>query len=78
MTDEDRIPFYATKACIGCVKCVTACPLNSIRLSDGRPELGKACTHCMACICGCPAQAIEYSKKSLGKPRYQCPEIGTP
>lgn len=65
--------FYATDACVGCGKCVTACPLNNIRLSGDRPVWGKNCTHCMACICGCPAEAIEYGKKSLGKPRYQCP-----
>ena len=68
-------PFYAKENCISCGKCVTACPLNNIRLTDGRPVWGKDCTHCMACICGCPVEAIEYGKKSKGKPRYQCPKI---
>lgn len=66
--------FYAKENCIGCGKCVNACPLNNIKLVDKRPVWGKSCTHCMACICGCPAEAIEYGKKSRGKPRYQCPE----
>ena len=68
-------PFYTTDACVGCGKCVAACPLNNIRLADRRPVWGRDCTQCMACICICPARAIEYGKKSLGKPRYQCPEI---
>ena len=67
-------PFYVTDACIGCGRCALVCPLNNIRLADGRPVWGDACTHCMACICGCPAQAVEYGRQSRGKPRYQCRE----
>ena len=62
--------FRATDACIGCGKCVGLCPLNNIRLENGKPVWGKNCTHCMACICHCPKEAIEYGKKSKGKPRY--------
>ena len=62
--------FRATDACIGCGKCVELCPLNNIRLENGKPVWGKNCTHCMACICYCPKEAIEYGKKSKGKPRY--------
>lgn len=66
--------FRSTETCVGCGKCVEACPLGNIRLNNSRPAWDGNCTHCMACICGCPAQAIEYGKASLGKPRYQCPE----
>ena len=69
--------FFATDACTGCGFCVEACPLNNIRLNDGKPVWGKNCTHCMACICGCPTEAIEYGKRSRGKPRYQCPKDET-
>ncbi len=64
--------FYATDACTGCGKCTLVCPMNNIRLADGKPVWGKSCTHCMSCICGCPTEAIEYGKASLGKPRYGC------
>ena len=64
--------FYATDACTGCGKCEELCPLNNIRITDGKPVWGEHCTHCMACICYCPAKAIEYGKRSLGKPRYRC------
>jgi len=67
--------FYAKENCVSCGKCADVCPLNNIRLHDNRPVWGINCTHCMACICGCPVEAIEYGKKSMGKPRYQCPEI---
>jgi len=64
--------FQVDDRCIGCGTCAELCPLNNIRLQDGKPIWGKNCTHCMACICRCPVSAIEYGKKSLGKPRYHC------
>lgn len=69
---KDR-KFYTTDACISCGKCVKACPLHNIKLTDGKPQWNKNCTHCMACITGCPTEAIEYGKASIGKARYRCP-----
>ena len=66
--------FYATDDCISCGKCVKACPLNNIRLENGKPLWGGHCTHCMACICRCPREAIEYGKHSKGLVRYICPK----
>lgn len=65
--------FTARDRCVGCGRCAQICPLHNVSIREGRPVWGKNCTHCMACICGCPAAAIEYGRKSLGKPRYQCP-----
>lgn len=62
--------FCTDGRCVSCGKCEQVCPLNNIKLTDGKPEWGKNCTHCMACICSCPAQAIEYGSVSKGKPRY--------
>lgn len=61
--------FYSTDKCISCEKCAKLCPLNNIKIENGRPNWGDNCTHCMACICGCPTEAIEYKNKSKGKPR---------
>lgn len=66
--------FYATDACISCGKCAKVCPLENIRLKDGKPVWGKNCTHCMACICRCPSEAIEYGEHSKGLARYVCPQ----
>lgn len=62
--------FSVTDQCIGCGKCEARCPLNNVKLVNGKPTWGTDCTHCMACIAGCPAEAIEYGKKTQGKPRY--------
>lgn len=64
--------FYATGDCISCGKCVSICPLNNVRIENGKPAWGDNCTHCMACICRCPKEAIEYGKHSQGLPRYIC------
>ena len=66
--------FYATDACISCGKCVKVCPLNNVRLENGKPVWEKDCTHCMACISKCPTEAIEYGKHSKGLPRYVFPQ----
>ena len=66
--------FYAGETCISCGKCANVCPLNNIRLENGRPVWGKNCTHCMACICRCPSGAIEYGTHSKGMERYVCPK----
>ena len=62
--------FCSDDRCISCGKCERLCPMNAVKLLDGRPVWGKGCTHCMACISYCPAEAIEYGKKSVGKRRY--------
>lgn len=65
--------FYAKDICISCGKCQHVCPLNNIRLENGKPVWGAQCTHCMACISKCPVEAIEYGKATRNKQRYLCP-----
>lgn len=60
----------ASEACVSCGKCAQRCPLNNIRISDGKPVWNGNCTHCMACIGGCPTEAIEYKSASKGNRRY--------
>lgn len=62
--------FYATDACTGCGKCQSLCPMNAIRMQNGRPVWHEGCTHCMACIHRCPVRAIEYKKGTRKKGRY--------
>ena len=67
-------PFHITRSCASCGRCAQVCPLNNIQMVDGLPQWGDQCTHCMRCITLCPMKAIEYGKRSVGKPRYRCPE----
>lgn len=54
--------------CTGCGCCVEVCPVEAIRLVDGRAEVYRAvCTECGDCIIACPSQAIALSKpESVG------------
>jgi ferredoxin len=63
-------PFHVTEGCAGCGKCASVCPLNNIRIENGKPVWGTKCTQCMACISYCPVEAIEYGSVSRGKVRY--------
>ncbi len=63
--------FYAKDCCIGCGKCEKLCPLNNIKLTDGKPVWGNQCTHCMACIGNCPVSAIEYGTITQNKEHYR-------
>ena len=67
--------FYATDDCVSCGKCVKLCPLNNVKLINGKPVWSGNCTHCMACICYCPVEAIEYGNKSKNKPRYHIENV---
>ncbi len=48
--------------CIGCGRCVKACPLSNIVLDpiESTPRYGNRCTLCLACYHVCPQHAISY------------------
>ena len=52
-------PKVEKEKCIGCVRCVTLCPLGSIHPRDVSNYLGP-CMKCGACIKGCPEEARYY------------------
>lgn len=62
--------FKCDGDCTSCGKCESVCPLNNIKIVDGKPQWGKTCTHCMACINGCPQKAINYKNKTQKRNRH--------
>jgi ferredoxin len=70
MGEADR-KYFATDACTHCGLCEKICPVQNIRLADGRPEWLHHCEQCMACIQWCPVEAIQYGKKTAGRKRYR-------
>jgi len=66
---KDR-KFWVRDSCVSCGRCEDVCPLNNVKMRDGRPTWNGNCTHCMACICRCPQQAIEYGRSTAGKRRH--------
>ncbi|MCL1879972.1 MAG: EFR1 family ferrodoxin [Actinomycetia bacterium] len=67
--------FSAGTECTGCGLCVKLCPIENIRLDNGKPQWRGACEHCVACINWCPSQAIEYGDKTHKRRRYHNPQI---
>jgi ferredoxin len=57
--------------CTGCGDCVKVCPVEAIKLKDGKAVIDAGeCIECDACIDECPAEAIIY-KKDLPKSRAE-------
>lgn len=63
--------FHVDEGCISCGVCSKVCPVENIRLVDGRPVWGEACIHCMACLHACPQKVIQYKKATQKKGRYR-------
>jgi len=63
--------FSVDDCCNGCGLCARGCPINAIRLQDGKPVwVRKHCTQCMACINRCPQRAIQMGEGTRNHGRY--------
>lgn len=56
-----RVAFIREDECIGCTKCIKACPVDAIL---GGPKLmhtviAKSCTGCDLCVAPCPVDCID-------------------
>lgn len=64
-------PFYVTDDCIACGKCERDCPIDIIKMKDGKPTWTESkCAHCTACINKCPTKAIQFGKGTVNRGRY--------
>jgi ferredoxin len=68
--------FVTEDVCTSCGLCEKICPVQNIKMENGRPKWQGHCERCVACISWCPAKAIEYGDKTKGRRRYHNPEIG--
>ena len=62
--------FYTNDKCVNCGKCESLCPLNNVKIIEGKTIWENNCTHCMACIGNCPTKAIEYGTITKEKSPY--------
>lgn len=69
--DMSPKPFHSTEACISCGQCERSCPMQNIRLEDGRPLWGGRCALCLRCYHICPRHAVAYGKVTGSKGQWQ-------
>lgn len=72
---ESDSNFVVGKNCKSCALCAKVCPVENIRLAEGKPVWMHHCEQCMACLQWCPTQAIEHGTSTVGKPRYHHPRF---
>lgn len=51
--------------CIGCGLCTEICPMQNLKLKDGKAVPGGKCTMCYRCISKCPQRAITLVGKEV-------------
>ena len=57
-TTYKQKPNVDNQKCIGCGKCEELCPMQNIKVVDGKAVSHNRCTLCYRCFAHCPAQAL--------------------
>lgn len=60
-TEQKQVAFVIEDWCIGCTKCIQACPVDAIIGSTGKMHtiIKSECTGCKLCVEPCPTSCIE-------------------
>jgi ferredoxin len=66
--------FTVNEKCKSCDICEKICPVQNIKMNNGRPNWQGNCEHCLACIQWCPTEAIQYGAQTDNRKRYRHPE----
>jgi ferredoxin len=66
--------FAVGEECTGCGICERVCPVNNIKLVDGRPKWLDHCENCLACYNFCPSETIGDGVVD-GDYRYHHPDV---
>jgi len=78
---QHHVALIDEQVCIGCVKCINACPVDAIvgAAKQMHTVIEKACTGCELCIAPCPVDCIsmvpvnvEIKKFVWTKPQSAC------
>ncbi len=82
----DQVAFIVEKDCIGCVKCIAACPVDAIvgAAKLMHTVIASECTGCELCVAPCPVDCIvmqpsliessteqKTKRKSISMRRYE-------
>jgi electron transport complex protein RnfB len=75
-----KIAFIIEEDCIGCTKCIQACPVDAILGASKRMHtvIESECTGCDLCVEPCPVDCIEMRPLPQTITQWQWPQPGTP
>lgn len=63
---DPQVSFRPAR-CIGCGRCVAACPADAVVMGENGPITDRdACTVCGRCVAACPAGAREMAGREIG------------
>ena len=54
-----------SESCVGCGICADSCPMENLKLVNGKAVAGDRCAMCYRCISQCPRQAITLLGKEV-------------
>lgn len=63
-------PFHSSNACVSCGLCAKSCPLQNIKMVDGKPQWQGNCSGCLSCYHHCPQHVIHFGKATGNKGQY--------
>ncbi|MGH8144986.1 MAG: electron transport complex subunit RsxB [Rhodanobacteraceae bacterium] len=75
-----RVAYIDEDVCIGCTKCIQACPMDAIVGANKlmHTVIADLCTGCELCVAPCPVDCIEMlpspdAQVRLSRPALPCP-----
>jgi len=71
----DSLGFYADENCNSCGICKKVCPVDNIKIVEGKPSWGDNCMSCFACIHWCPQKSIQIANLTKKMQRYHHPDV---
>lgn len=63
--DYAALPKINSEKCIGCGRCERLCPMENIKIENGRAISRNRCTMCYRCFSECPKRAITIIGKKV-------------
>lgn len=74
---ESGANFSVSDECTLCGICEKVCPVENIKIADGKPQWDHKCELCCACLHFCPVEAIQLNvmKGTEGRGRYLHPDL---
>ena len=71
---ETKVAFIHEDLCIGCTKCIQACPVDAIVGSNKAMHtiIADFCTGCELCVAPCPTNCIEMIKPKKTARQWNC------